>query len=110
MRVRGLTTLKQPSIIDLKKQNEVFQKDSEKLKKILQQYEGRRKKLIEQIAFEKAELVNGGMYRFLCMTEVSNILSRRTPRASQDNLGWFGRHCQISKSFPRRGHSDEHRL
>ena len=62
VRFRGLTTLKQPSIIDLKKQNEVFQKDSEKLKKILQQYEGRRKKLIEQIAFEKAELVNGGMY------------------------------------------------
>lgn len=62
MRFRGLTTtLKQPSIIDLKKQNEIFQKDSEKLKKILQQYEGRRKKLIEQIAYEKAELVNGGM-------------------------------------------------
>jgi kinetochore protein NDC80 len=62
VRFRGLTTtLKQPSIIDLKKQNEIFQKDSEKLKKILQQYEGRRKKLIEQIAYEKAELVNGGM-------------------------------------------------
>ena len=99
MRFRGLTTLKQPSIMDLKKQNEVFQKDSEKLKKILQQYEGRRKKLIEQIAFEKAELVNGGMYLFLCMIEVSNILSRRASRASQDNLGWFGRDCQSSKSF-----------
>ena len=87
VRFRRLNTLEQPSIIDLKKQNEVFQKDSEKLKKILQQYEGRRKKLIEQIAFEKAELANGGMYRFLCITEVSNTLTRRTSRASQDKIG-----------------------
>ncbi|KAJ3511680.1 hypothetical protein NLJ89_g3955 [Agrocybe chaxingu] len=48
-----------PSIGELKKQNELFQKDSEKLKKILERYESRRDKLIEQIAFEKAELAKG---------------------------------------------------
>ncbi|KAF8162993.1 HEC/Ndc80p family-domain-containing protein [Crassisporium funariophilum] len=51
-----------PSINDLRKQNELFQKDSEKLKKILQQYEGRRRKLIEQIAFEQAELAFAGAH------------------------------------------------
>lgn len=69
---RELTVLKQPSIVDLKKQNEMFQKDSEKLKKILQRYEDRRKKLIEHVALEKAELVNDGTCWFLCMAEFSN--------------------------------------
>lgn len=33
--------------------------DSEKFQKILQQYEGRKKKLIDTIAYEKAELATG---------------------------------------------------
>ena len=34
--------------------------DSEKFQKILQQYEGRKKKLIDTIAYEKAELQREG--------------------------------------------------
>jgi kinetochore protein NDC80 len=34
--------------------------DSEKFRKILQQYEGRKKKLLDTIAYEKAELATGG--------------------------------------------------
>ncbi|KAF8874629.1 HEC/Ndc80p family-domain-containing protein [Gymnopilus junonius] len=49
-----------PLVVDLKKRNEQLQKDCEKLKKILERYEGRRDKLIEQIAFERAELIKGG--------------------------------------------------
>ncbi|PPQ89088.1 hypothetical protein CVT25_006460 [Psilocybe cyanescens] len=48
-----------PLVTDLKTRNEQLQKDCEKLKKILERYEGRRDKLIEQIAFEKAELNRG---------------------------------------------------
>ncbi|PPQ64676.1 hypothetical protein CVT26_002766 [Gymnopilus dilepis] len=48
------------AIAELKKRNEQLQKDCEKLKKILERYEGRRDKLIEQIAYEKAELAKGG--------------------------------------------------
>ncbi|KAF8969804.1 HEC/Ndc80p family-domain-containing protein [Flammula alnicola] len=49
-----------PLVGELKKRNEQLQKDCEKLKKILERYEGRRDKLVEQIAFEKAELFKGG--------------------------------------------------
>jgi kinetochore protein NDC80 len=36
--------------------------DSEKFQKILQQYEGRKKKLIDAIAYEKAELGTGSSF------------------------------------------------
>ncbi|KAG6813606.1 hypothetical protein H0H92_009223 [Tricholoma furcatifolium] len=44
----------------LEKENVMLTGDSEKFQKILQQYEGRKKKLIDTIAYEKAELASGG--------------------------------------------------
>lgn len=46
----------QPSISDTKKDSELLHKDLEKLKIILERYEARRDKLIDQIAVEKVEL------------------------------------------------------
>ena len=46
----------QPSISETKKDSELLQKDLEKLKIILERYEARRDKLIDQIAMEKVEL------------------------------------------------------
>ncbi|KAF9562162.1 hypothetical protein CPC08DRAFT_817276 [Agrocybe pediades] len=49
-----------PMVADLKTSNEQVKKDCEKLKKILERYESRRDKLVQQVAFEKAELNRGG--------------------------------------------------
>jgi kinetochore protein NDC80 len=46
----------QPSISETTKDSELLQKDLEKLKIILERYEARRDKLIDQIAVEKVEL------------------------------------------------------
>ncbi|KAG6891035.1 hypothetical protein C0992_010697 [Termitomyces sp. T32_za158] len=43
----------------LQNENDLLKADSEKFQKILQQYEGRKKKLIDTIAYEKAELGTG---------------------------------------------------
>jgi len=55
-------------VADLKTRNEQLKKDCEKLKKILERYEGRRDKLVEQIAFEKAELNRGGTLKSVYLT------------------------------------------
>ncbi|TFK42900.1 HEC/Ndc80p family-domain-containing protein [Crucibulum laeve] len=47
-------------IAKLQNENGLLKGDSEKFQKILQQYEGRKKKLIDTIAYEKAELATGG--------------------------------------------------
>lgn len=47
---------------ELKKRNEQLKKDSEKLKKIQERYESRRDKILEQIAFEKTEILKGGRF------------------------------------------------
>ena len=49
----------QAPVVKLKKDNALLTADSEKFQKILQQYEGRKKKLIDTIAYEKAELATG---------------------------------------------------
>ncbi|KAG6829987.1 hypothetical protein H0H87_009594 [Tephrocybe sp. NHM501043] len=48
----------------LQNENGLLTADSEKFQKILQQYEGRKKKLIDTIAYEKAELASGVKGRF----------------------------------------------
>ncbi|KAF8630067.1 hypothetical protein AX15_003124 [Amanita polypyramis BW_CC] len=49
-------------VVKLKKENDLLTADSEKFQKILQQYEGRKKKLIDTIAYEKAELATGSSH------------------------------------------------
>ncbi|KAK2460548.1 hypothetical protein APHAL10511_007018 [Amanita phalloides] len=49
-------------VVKLKKENDLLTGDSEKFQKILQQYEGRKKKLIDTIAYEKAELATGSSH------------------------------------------------
>ncbi|KAJ6547345.1 HEC/Ndc80p family-domain-containing protein [Mycena capillaripes] len=49
-----------PPIAKLQDENGLLKGDSEKFQKILHQYDSRKKKLMDQIAFEKAELVNRG--------------------------------------------------
>ncbi|KIL58306.1 hypothetical protein M378DRAFT_170731 [Amanita muscaria Koide BX008] len=49
----------EPPVVKLNKENEVLTTDSEKFLNILQQYEVRKKKLIDTIAYEKAELATG---------------------------------------------------
>ncbi|KAF8633723.1 hypothetical protein AX17_004381 [Amanita inopinata Kibby_2008] len=49
-------------VVKLRKENSLLIADSEKFQKILQQYEGRKKKLIDTIAYEKAELATGGAH------------------------------------------------
>ncbi|PFH52374.1 hypothetical protein AMATHDRAFT_56874 [Amanita thiersii Skay4041] len=46
-------------IVKLRKENSLLTADSEKFQKILQQYEGRKKKLIDTIAYERAEISTG---------------------------------------------------
>ncbi|KAG6889725.1 hypothetical protein C0995_015023 [Termitomyces sp. Mi166 len=46
----------------LQNENGLLTADSEKFQKILQQYEGRKKKLIDTIAYEKAELATGAAH------------------------------------------------
>ncbi|RDB24297.1 putative kinetochore protein NDC80 [Hypsizygus marmoreus] len=46
----------------LQNENGLLTADSEKFQKILHQYEGRKKKLIDTIAYEKAELGTGGTH------------------------------------------------
>jgi len=53
-------TSRQAPVAKLQKENGLLTADSEKFQKILQQYEGRKKKLIDTIAHEKAELASGG--------------------------------------------------
>ncbi|KIK03839.1 hypothetical protein K443DRAFT_676493 [Laccaria amethystina LaAM-08-1] len=57
-----LSKLKSSSapITKLQNENMLLKADSEKFQKILQQYEGRKKKLIDTIAYEKAELQREG--------------------------------------------------
>lgn len=57
-----ITKLKSSSapITKLQNENMLLKADSEKFQKILQQYEGRKKKLIDTIAYEKAELQREG--------------------------------------------------
>ena len=50
----------QVPVAKLQNENGLLKADSEKFQKILQQYEGRKKKLIDTIAYEKAELATGG--------------------------------------------------
>lgn len=50
----------QPSISETRKDSELLHKDLEKLKIILERYEARRDKLIDQIAVEKVELSKRG--------------------------------------------------
>jgi len=47
----------------LQKKNGLLKTDNEKFQKILQQYEGRKKKLIDTIAHEKNELAARGILR-----------------------------------------------
>jgi len=54
----SLTPYKAP-VAKLENENKLLTGDSEKFQKILQQYEGRKKKLIDTIAYEKAELAAG---------------------------------------------------
>jgi len=56
----------QPSISETKKDSELLQKDFEKLKIILERYEARRDKLIDQIAVEKVELSKRGTPKVRC--------------------------------------------
>ena len=56
---RSLTLSKAP-VAKLENENRLLTADSEKFHKILQQYEGRKKKLIDTIAYEKAEITTGG--------------------------------------------------
>ncbi|KAF8737699.1 hypothetical protein AX14_012469 [Amanita brunnescens Koide BX004] len=49
-------------VVKLKKENDLLTADSEKFQKILYQYEGRKKKLIDAIAYEKAELTTGNSH------------------------------------------------
>ncbi|KAG5639608.1 hypothetical protein H0H81_010810 [Sphagnurus paluster] len=48
-----------PPVVKLQNENGLLTADNEKFQKILQQYEGRKKKLIDTIAYEKAELATG---------------------------------------------------
>lgn len=58
-----LFTLEQAPVAKLQNENGLLTADSEKFCKILQQYEGRTKKLLDTIAYEKAEIVTGGKLR-----------------------------------------------
>ncbi|KAF5386764.1 hypothetical protein D9615_001826 [Tricholomella constricta] len=49
-------------VAKLQNENVLLTADSEKFRKILQQYEGRKKKLIDTIAYEKAELATGAAH------------------------------------------------
>lgn len=49
----------------LLKENGLLKTDNEKFQKILKQYEGRKKKLIDTIAYEKTELASRSMCCFL---------------------------------------------
>ncbi|KAJ7273496.1 HEC/Ndc80p family-domain-containing protein [Mycena haematopus] len=49
-----------PPVAKLQKDNDLLKVDSEKFQKILHQYDSRKKKLLDQIAFEKAEIVTRG--------------------------------------------------
>jgi len=55
-------TSRQAPVAKLQKENGLLTADSEKFQKILQQYEGRKKKLIDTIAHEKAELASGATH------------------------------------------------
>jgi kinetochore protein NDC80 len=58
----------------LQNENGLLTADSEKFQKILQQYEGRKKKLIDTIAYEKAELATGGMTLTMIIATLELIL------------------------------------
>jgi len=49
-------------VAKLQNENGLLTADSEKFRKILQQYEGRTKKLLDTITYEKAEIVTGGSH------------------------------------------------
>lgn len=53
-------TVVQAPVSKLQNENGLLTDDSEKFRKILQQYEGRKKKLLDTIAYEKAEIATGG--------------------------------------------------
>jgi kinetochore protein NDC80 len=59
-----LTPVQAP-VAKLQNENGLLKADSEKFRKILQQYEGRKKKLLDTIAYEKAEIATGGKSRQL---------------------------------------------
>ncbi|KAH9483757.1 putative kinetochore protein NDC80 [Psilocybe cubensis] len=69
-------------VADLVTRNEQLQKDCGKLKKILERYEVRRDKLIEQIAFEKAELNRGAEI----LNELKAELNKLTETVKAQNL------------------------
>jgi kinetochore protein NDC80 len=53
-------SLVQAPVAKLQNENGLLTADSEKFRKILQQYEDRKKKLLDTIAYEKAEIATGG--------------------------------------------------
>jgi kinetochore protein NDC80 len=55
----------QAPVAKLQNENGLLTADSEKFRKILQQYEGRKKKLLDTIVYEKAEIATGGVLRFV---------------------------------------------
>lgn len=75
-------------IAKLEKENGLLIVDSEKFQKILQQYEVRKRKLIDTIAFEEAELASKRTYysrlSFLLMLTLAH---RYASRAAADRTG-----------------------
>ncbi|KAG6866081.1 hypothetical protein C0991_008833 [Blastosporella zonata] len=69
-------------ISKLQNENGLLTADSEKFQKILQQYEGRKKKLIDTIAFEKAELATGATH----LEQLKHEEARLTEVVKDQNL------------------------
>ncbi|KAG6920000.1 hypothetical protein DXG01_013349 [Tephrocybe rancida] len=78
----------------LQNENGLLRADSEKFQKILQQYEGRKKKLIDTIAYEKAELATGATHleqlkveqaRLTVVVEDQNLTPEEVVRMNTDH-------------------------
>ncbi|KAG5645008.1 hypothetical protein DXG03_007285 [Asterophora parasitica] len=84
----------QAPVAKLQNENGLLKADSEKFQKILQQYEGRKKKLIDTLAYEKAELATGATHleqlkqehdRLTDVVTVQNLTPEEVVRMNTDH-------------------------